>query len=187
MVGAAMNIFTRTFVVVAAACLLAAIFAPALAVDAVDRPLDVGDALKLTNHESLAELAVVKMHGLADLLAGVTDESTARDRAPAAERYCLELQLLQARTRMVAPVASSDPHAVHAHSRRCAEAKGALDAELDRINSAPPLAQHLQALKALLRPTSDVYQADLPPPAVEPPNLTTLPRRPPPPASARSR
>jgi hypothetical protein len=156
-----MNIFTRTFVVVAAACLLAAIFAPALAVDAVDRPLDVGDALKLTNHDSLAELGVVKMHALADLLAGVRDETTARDRAPGVERYCLELELLQARTRMLTPVDSHDPHAVPAHSRRCAEAKGALDAELERIKGAAQLARHLQALKALLRPKGDSNPPDL--------------------------
>ena len=152
-----MNIFTRTFVIVAAACLFAAIIAPALAVDArpVDRPFDVADAMKVATHDALAEVGVVKIQALADLLEGVTDESGARDRLAAVERHYLELELLRARMRMLPPPAPGQATGMDVRGSGYAGAKQALDIQVRRISDVPPIARVMTSIIAPLRTALD--------------------------------
>ena len=49
-------------------------------------PIEVADALKISSHDQVLDLGLRKMEALAAILARVTDERTAREVCPAAER-----------------------------------------------------------------------------------------------------
>ena len=103
-------------------------------------PVDVASALKISSHDEVLDLSLRKMEALATMLARVTDERTARDVLPAAERCYLELQLVAFRGQMLPPPGNAERQKLADRASRFMAARAALDAETKRIAAAPALA-----------------------------------------------
>src|SRR5688572_6145671 len=101
-----MTTFLRTGIVISAFVFVlivgstpthAAFTTPARSGTSSGPPVDLADALKIAAHQEVLDLSLRKMEALAAMLARATDERTAREILPAAERCYLELQLVALR------------------------------------------------------------------------------------------
>jgi hypothetical protein len=118
----------------------AAFVTPARSGASAGPAVDVGDALKISAHDQVLDLSLRKMEALAAMLARVTDERSAREILPAAERCYLELQLVALRGQMLPPPTAAERPKLADRASRFLAARAALDAETARIAAAPPLA-----------------------------------------------
>ena len=99
-------------------------------------PVDVGDALKIAAHDQVLDLSLRKMEALAAMLARVTDERSAREVLPAAERCYLELQLVALRGQMLPPPTATERPKLADRASRFIAARAALDAEMEKALNA---------------------------------------------------
>jgi hypothetical protein len=144
-----MTTFRRTLIVLAA-IVFAALFGttethaafttPARSGASSGPPVDVADALKIAAHDEVLDLSLRKMEALAAMLARATDERSAREILPAAERCYLELQLVALRGQMLPPPSAAERPKLADRASRFIAARAALDVEIARIAAAPPLA-----------------------------------------------
>ena len=139
--------FRRFLVVLAFACASlsvtatdAAFVTPARSGASAGPPVDVADALKISAHDEVLDLSLRKMEALAAMLARATDERTAREILPGAERCYLELQLVALRGQMLPPPQPHERQKLADRASRFIAARAALDAEIARIAAAPALA-----------------------------------------------
>jgi len=142
-----MRTFNRFFVAAAFVCALtiapethAAFVTPARSGASSGPAVDVADALKIASHADVLDLSLRKIEALAAMLARVTDERTAREILPSAERCYLELELVALRGQMLPAPTTAERQKLMDRASRFTVARGALDAEVARIAAAPALA-----------------------------------------------
>ncbi len=109
-------------------------------------PVDVDDALKITSHDAVLDKAIGKMETLAALLARATDERSAREVCPAAERCFIELQLIMIRATMLPPTSVGERARLQSHQAGFTAARAALDKETARLAATPALTAHLRSV-----------------------------------------
>jgi len=108
--------------------------------------LDVNEALKISSHEEVLDIGVRKMEALSAMLARVTDERSARDICPVAERCYIELQLIAARGTMLPPPTAEERSRLADGASRFATARAALDRETARLADNAPLAYAMRSV-----------------------------------------
>ena len=109
-------------------------------------PLDVADALRMSSYEVVLDTGIQKMEALAGLLARVTDERSAREVCPAAERCYIEFELVSVRLTMLPPPTTADRARLQDRQARFTAAQAALNAEVARIAASASLAQHARSV-----------------------------------------
>ena len=149
-----MTTFSRFVVAAVFAC--AALLGPMSARAAFTTParsgvssgpsLDVNETLKVSTHEEVLDIGLRKMEALAAMLARVTDERSARDICPAAERCYVELQLISVRGTMLAPPTAEERERLQDRSARFSTARAALDTEIARLAANAPLAYSMRSV-----------------------------------------
>src|SRR5829696_2480096 len=113
-------------------------------------PVDVDDALRMTSIEAVLDIGIQKMEALAALLARVSDERSARDICPAAERCFIEFELVSIRMQMLPLPKAAEAGRIQERQVRFTTARAQLDREIARIAAAAPLAAQLHSVVAPL-------------------------------------
>ena len=109
-------------------------------------PVTIDQIAHITSHEQLLRLATLRMAKLCTLLERATDEQSAREAAPLAERCYLEMELIGARIAMLTPPTDDERPRLGQMYELFQEMRTRIERECARLSKSPALLAPLRSV-----------------------------------------
>ena len=109
-------------------------------------PITIDQIVHITSHEQLLRLATLRMATLCTLLEQATDEKSAREAAPLAERCYLEMELIGVRITMLTPPSDDERPRLGQMYDLFQQTRARIERECARLSKSPALLAPLRSV-----------------------------------------